>query len=93
MSEVKYAGISIWKNKYFEEGSKKPQFTGTFVAPRDLKAGETIRLSIWKSDNRKSDSHPVMTGKEDTYKKNGSSNGNGGSKAPAKPDFDDDLPW
>lgn len=89
MSEVKYAGISIWKNKYYEEGGKKPIYSATFKPSRDIKAGEEVRLSIWKNTNRKTDSHPLLTGKEDTYKKNG----NGDSKPASKPDFDDDLPW
>lgn len=84
MNDKKFDNIvAFWKNKKWVSGSKYPYMSGSFTAPRDIKAGETIKLSVWANEKPKSDKSPQWSGKEDTYQK----------PADATPAAVEDAPW
>ena len=73
--------VSLWKPK--SDNPKAPSYSGTVVAHRDIKEGETLAIALWpnKSDNDKA---PKVTGKiQDRQQEGGQS----------KPDDDSSIPF
>ena len=76
--------VSLWKTD--SQHPKAPVLSGKAVAHRDIKAGETLDISLWKNENS-SNNQPIMRGEiKDVFSSSA-------PEATAQEFQDDDLPF
>jgi hypothetical protein len=84
--------VALWKKG--SDNDKAPVLSGSVVAHRDIKSGETLDIALWKNDSE-NENAPVLKGKiSDKFQKES----NGFRDTSAKKEFVDNKtseinPW
>jgi hypothetical protein len=69
-----------------DASEKAPDFKGSFIAHRDIKAGEKISLALWKKDKGRGE---FLSGKVEDFRTKPAEMVRGGGASP----MDDDIPF
>ena len=79
----------LFKNKHKKEGDNRPEYVGEIEIPAGMEGRKEI--SIWKKISKAGKPY-LSVGVSEPWKPKAAAPARP-QQAPAKPEFDDDLPW